>query len=76
MVVLWGPNVWCWKSGRQSLTAASTSEAELLGANHEGEALKAMHLALSEMMGISLVLQAMWMCVVICHLTDLGRIIP
>eukprot|EP00971_Amphidinium_carterae_P350872 6491783-Amphidinium_carterae.3 len=53
MVVLWGPNVLCWKSGRQSPTATSTSEAELFGANHASEALKAMHLVLSEMMGTS-----------------------
>eukprot|EP00971_Amphidinium_carterae_P343342 6483047-Amphidinium_carterae.1 len=44
MVVLWGPNVLCWKSGRQSLTATNTSEAELFGADDAGEALKAMHL--------------------------------
>eukprot|EP00971_Amphidinium_carterae_P153282 3038746-Amphidinium_carterae.1 len=32
LVVVWGGNVLSWKSGRQSLTATSTSEAELLGA--------------------------------------------
>eukprot|EP00971_Amphidinium_carterae_P205167 4071795-Amphidinium_carterae.1 len=31
LVVAWGGNVLSWKSGRQSLTATSTSEAELLG---------------------------------------------
>eukprot|EP00971_Amphidinium_carterae_P266627 5289082-Amphidinium_carterae.1 len=44
LVVAWGGNVLCWKSGRQSLTATSTSEAELLGAVSADEALKAMHL--------------------------------
>eukprot|EP00971_Amphidinium_carterae_P188865 3749364-Amphidinium_carterae.1 len=32
LVVTWRGNVLSWKSGRQSLTATSTSEAELLGA--------------------------------------------
>eukprot|EP00971_Amphidinium_carterae_P190172 3774778-Amphidinium_carterae.1 len=53
MIVLWGSNLLCWKSGRQSLTATSTSEAELFGASHAGESLKAMHLVLSEMLGTS-----------------------
>eukprot|EP00971_Amphidinium_carterae_P271508 5387073-Amphidinium_carterae.1 len=51
MVVLWGNNVLCWKSDRQSLTATSTSEAELFGSSHAGESLKAMYLVLSEMLG-------------------------
>eukprot|EP00971_Amphidinium_carterae_P170835 3385781-Amphidinium_carterae.1 len=44
LIVLWGGNVLSWKSGRQSLTATSTSEAELIGATNATEALKAMHL--------------------------------
>eukprot|EP00971_Amphidinium_carterae_P142403 2820778-Amphidinium_carterae.1 len=51
LIVIWGGNVMSWKSGRQSLTATSTSEAELLGAANADGALKAMYLVLSEMTG-------------------------
>eukprot|EP00971_Amphidinium_carterae_P215086 4269050-Amphidinium_carterae.1 len=53
LIVIWGGNVISWKSGRQSLTATSTSEAELIGAANADEALKAMHLVLAEMTGSS-----------------------
>eukprot|EP00971_Amphidinium_carterae_P203407 4036581-Amphidinium_carterae.2 len=51
LIVIWGGNVMSWKSERQSLTATSTSEAELLGAANADEVLKAMYLVLSEMTG-------------------------
>eukprot|EP00971_Amphidinium_carterae_P012056 237794-Amphidinium_carterae.1 len=40
LIVTWGNNVISWKYGRHSLTATSTSEAELLGAANADEALK------------------------------------
>eukprot|EP00971_Amphidinium_carterae_P290736 5773205-Amphidinium_carterae.2 len=51
LLVMWDGNVLSWKSGRQSLTATSTSEAELRGALNADEALKVVHLVLSEMTG-------------------------
>eukprot|EP00971_Amphidinium_carterae_P244611 4856884-Amphidinium_carterae.3 len=51
LIVAWGGNVLSWKSGRQSLTATSTLEAELMGSVNADEALKAMHLVLLEMAG-------------------------
>eukprot|EP00971_Amphidinium_carterae_P189193 3755724-Amphidinium_carterae.1 len=51
LIVIWENNVISWKSGRQSPTATSTSEAELLGAANADKALKAMYLVLAEMTG-------------------------
>ena len=51
--VLWSCFACRWKSGRQSLIAASTAEAELIGASNAGEALKATHLIVHELLGTS-----------------------
>eukprot|EP00971_Amphidinium_carterae_P222228 4410920-Amphidinium_carterae.1 len=51
LIVIWGNYAISWKSGRQSLTPTSTSEAELLGEANADEALKAMYLVLAEMTG-------------------------
>ena len=53
ILVLWGSNVLSWKSGRQSLIATSTAEAELIGASNAAEAVKAGHLIVHSMLGSS-----------------------